>query len=159
MRLSTPSLSFTFIAAAAAQLTPKSLESYPDTLALDFPFSPIIPAYWTQYPHHRRTPFALSPDGKAAFLAYADSSGSTAGAHVQQVDPQTFAAAGPAVTIPNAKEAGGLVAHNDGFALLTNEVVPTGTANAPPGNTPVAVLYRYTSGKRTWKTWLGGPNI
>lgn len=55
--------------------------------------------------------------------------------------------------------AGGLVAHNDGFALLTNEAMPSGTTNAPPSDTPVPVLYRYTSGKQTWKTWLGGPGV
>lgn len=55
--------------------------------------------------------------------------------------------------------AGGLVAHNDGFALLTNAAMPSGTTNAPPSDTPVPVLYRYTSGKQTWKTWLGGPGV
>lgn len=51
------------------------------------------------------------------------------------------------------------MAHNDGFALLTNEAMPSGTTNAPPSDTPVPVLYRYTSGKQTWKTWLGGPGV
>lgn len=37
--------------------------------------------------------------------------------------------------------------------------MPSGTSNAPPDNTPVAVLYRYTNGEQTWKTWLGGPDI
>jgi hypothetical protein len=37
--------------------------------------------------------------------------------------------------------------------------MPTSTVNAPPGNTPVAVLYRYTAGKQSWKTWLGGPDV
>jgi hypothetical protein len=37
--------------------------------------------------------------------------------------------------------------------------MPSGTVNAPPGNTPVPVLYRYTSGKQSWKTWLGGPDV
>jgi hypothetical protein len=91
------------------------------------------------------------------------------------VDPKTFTATGTAVTVGEGKEglylflsawrvfinlilAGGLVAHNDGFALLTTETMPTGTSNAPPGNTPVAVLYRYTAGKQSWKTWLGGPD-
>lgn len=52
-----------------------------------------------------------------------------------------------------------MVAHNDGFALLTNEALPSGTANAPAGSTPVAVLYRYTSGTQSWKTFLGGPGV
>jgi hypothetical protein len=40
-----------------------------------------------------------------------------------------------------------------------NEAMPSGTTNAPPSDTPVAVLYRYTEGKQTWKTWLGGPGV
>lgn len=56
-------------------------------------------------------------------------------------------------------KAGGLVAHDDGFALLVNEEIPTGTSNAPASGTPVPVLYRYTDGKQSWKTWLGGPGV
>lgn len=52
-----------------------------------------------------------------------------------------------------------MIAHNDGFALLTNEVVPSSTVDAPSKNTPVAVLYRYTNGQRSWKTFLGGPGV
>lgn len=37
--------------------------------------------------------------------------------------------------------------------------MPSGTTDAPPDNTPVPVLYRYTDGRQTWKTWLGGPNV
>lgn len=37
--------------------------------------------------------------------------------------------------------------------------MPSGTTNAPPSDTPVAVLYRYTDGKQAWKTWLGGPGV
>lgn len=37
--------------------------------------------------------------------------------------------------------------------------MPSGTTNAPPSDTPVAVLYRYTDGEQTWKTWLGGPGV
>jgi hypothetical protein len=126
-------------------------------LALSNAFNPIKDSYWTGYPHHRRTPFALSPDGKSAYLAYLDQSETEV--HVQQVDPVTFAATGTAVTVPGVKEAGGLVAHNDGFALLTNEPLPSGTQNAPAGNTPVPVLYRYTGGQQTFKTFLGGPSV
>jgi hypothetical protein len=115
----------------------------------------------------------VSPDGNLAFLAYLDGTG--AGIRVQQVDPKAFTAVGPAITIPSGVEglcstksfsrfakiglAGGLVAQNDGFALLTREKMPASTANAPPDGTPVAVLYRFVSGKQTWKTWLGGPDV
>ncbi|RLM00082.1 hypothetical protein CFD26_106499 [Aspergillus turcosus] len=141
----------------AAGLTASNLQKHVDVLALNFNFNPVKAAYWTNYPHHRRTPFAVSPDGKTAYLAYLDSSETDV--HVQQLDPSTFQATGTTVTVAGGKEAGGLIAHNDGFALLTNEAMPAGTANAPPSNTPVPVLYRYTNGKQTWKTWLGGPGV
>lgn len=144
--------------AAAAGLTSSSIETYVDSLTLSNNFDPVKSAYWTGYVHHRRTPFAVSPDGSVAYLAYLD--GSETDVHIQPLDPTTFAAAGDAVTITGAKEAGGLVAHDDGFALLTNEAMPSGTTNAPADSTPVPVLYRFdASGTQTWKTWLGGPNV
>lgn len=109
---------FTFaagLALAAAKLSTSSLENFVDSLSLTSSFNPIKEAYWTGYPHHRRTPFAVSPDGSKAFLAYLDSSGT--GVHVQGVDPTTFAAVGTAVSISGGLEAGGLVAHNDGFGM------------------------------------------
>ena len=145
-----------FASVVSAQLSSSNLEKHVGTLALSSSFGPVKESYWTGYPHHRRTPFAVSPDGKSAYLAYLDAS--ETGVHVQQVNPSTFVAVGDAITVSGGKEAGGLVAHNDGFALLTNEIMPSGTSNAPPESTPVAVLYRYTSGKETFKTWLGGPD-
>ncbi|KAF2466857.1 uncharacterized protein BDR25DRAFT_235738, partial [Lindgomyces ingoldianus] len=156
MLLSTFILSFLYSGASAAA-TGIVLEKHVSALSLSASFNPIKESYWTGYPHHRRTPFALSPDGKSAYLAYLDASETDV--HVQQVDPASFAAVGTPTTITGAKEAGGLVAHNDGFALLTNEALPSGTSNAPAGSTPVAVLYRYTSGKQTFKTFLGGPGV
>lgn len=145
------------VQSTTAALTESNLNKHVDTLALDFEFNTVKEAYWTNIPHHRRTPFAVSPDGKSAYLAYLDSSETDV--HVQPVDPSTFAATGTTVTISGAKEAGGLVAHDDGFAVLVNEAMPSGTTNAPPSDTPVPVLYRYTSGKQTFKTWLGGPGV
>ncbi|KAJ5609911.1 hypothetical protein N7528_009177 [Penicillium herquei] len=143
--------------AASAGLTSSNLKTHVDVLALDSAFNPVKAAYWTDYPHHRRTPFAVSPDGSSAYIAYLDSSETDV--HVQKVDPTTFEATGTTVTVSGGKEAGGLVAHNDGFAVLVNEVMPSGTTNAPPSDTPVPVLYRYTDGTQTWKTWLGGPGV
>ncbi|KAJ6018337.1 hypothetical protein N7499_003636 [Penicillium canescens] len=142
---------------ASASLLKSNLKTNVDVLALDYSFNPVKASYWTGYPHHRRTPFAVSPDGKSAYIAYLDSSATDV--HVQQLDPGTFKATGTTVTVSGGKEAGGLIAHNDGFALLTNEIMPSGTTNAPPSDTPVPVLYRYTSGKQTFKTWLGGPDV
>lgn len=145
-------------AVAAQGLTDSSLTTYVDSADLGNSFDPVIAAYWTGYAHHRRTPFAVSPSGDAAYLAYLDSSGTNV--HVQAIDPATFAAKGDPTTVTGGKEAGGLVAHDDGFALLTNEAMPSGTTNAPPDNTPVPVLYRFdAAGTQTWKTWLGGPDL
>ncbi|KAF9776693.1 hypothetical protein IL306_005086 [Fusarium sp. DS 682] len=136
------------LALAAAQLTSSSLENHVDALTLGNSFNPIKEAYWTGLPHHRRTPFAVSPDGKTAFLAYLDASGT--GVHIQGVNPKTFAAVGTPVTVKNGKEAGGLVAHNDGFALLTNEVV------SGESKDPLPVIYKYTNGRQAFRTLLGG---
>lgn len=156
-----PFLSSTSSVVFAAQgLTSSSLTKHVDSLALSSAFSPIKEAYWTGLPHHRRTPFAVSPDGGTAYLAYLDASGTDV--HVQPVDPTTFTSAGSAVTIAGGKEAGGLVAHDGdgGFALLTNEALPTGTADAPADETPVPVLYRYgADGALAFKTFLGGPGV
>lgn len=146
------------VSAASSGLTNSSMTTYVDSAALNFNFDPVKAAYWTGYVHHRRTPFAVSPSGTAAYLAYLDGSGTDV--HVQQIDPSTFAATGINVTVAGGKEAGGLVAQDDGFALLTNEAMPTGTTNAPPDSTPVPVLYRFSAaGAQQWKTWLGGPNV
>ena len=145
-------------AAAAQGLTESSLETHVDAVTLSSSFNPIKEAYWTGYVHHRRTPFSVSPDGKTAYLAFLDSSDT--GVHVQPIDPATFTATGTVVTVDGGKEAGGLVAQDDGFALLTNEAMPSSTSNAPPDNTPVPVLYRFdASGTQKWKTWLGGPDV
>lgn len=145
-------------AVAAAGITNDSMTTYVDSLALTSSFDPVIAAYWTGYIHHRRTPFAVSPDGSTAYLAYLDSS--STGVYVQALDPTTFKATGTPTSVSGGKEAGGLVALDDGFALLTNEAMPTSTTNAPPSDTPVPVLYRFdASGTQKWKTWLGGPSI
>ncbi|KIY63894.1 hypothetical protein CYLTODRAFT_432795 [Cylindrobasidium torrendii FP15055 ss-10] len=128
------------------------LQKFEDVLALSDSFDPIQAAYWTGLPHHRRTPFAVSPDGTTAFLAYLNSKKSAV--VVQQVDPSSFKAIGDAVNV-SGYEAGGLVAHNDGFALLT-KTDATGSSNLPTDNTPVATLVRYTNGAASWSTELNG---
>lgn len=145
-------------AVAAEGLTDSSLKTYVDSITLSSNFNPVKEAYWTGYVHHRRTPFAVSPSGSVAYLAYLD--GSETGVHVQPLDPTTFEATGTVVTVSGGKEAGGLVAQDDGFALLTNEAMPSSTTDAPPDSTPVPVLYRFdASGTQLWKTWLGGPDV
>ena len=157
VQLSLLSCSLLF-ATGLAQLSSSSLKSYPNVLDLGGnSFGPVKPAYWTSLPHHRRTPFAVSPDGKSAYLAYLDKSETDV--HIQSVNPSTFEAVGTPVTVTGAKEAGGLVAKNDGFTLLTNIAMTGVTTDAPPGNTPVPIMVRYKSGKEAWRTWLGGPSV
>lgn len=149
---------FPFFAALAAAMEPTlNLKTYIDAIDLDHSFNPVKEAYWTSLPHHRRTPFAISPDGKTGFIAYLDNGGS--GVHVQHIDPSAFTATGTTITIPDVQEAGGLVAHNDGFALLGNEPIATTVENAPPSGTPVPAIYRYTNGEQSWKTFVAGPGV
>jgi hypothetical protein len=86
----------------SAAVSESNLETYVDVLALDYSFNPVKASYWTGYPHHRRTPFAVSPDGKSAYIAYLDSSATDV--HVQELDPTTFAATGTTVTVSGGKE-------------------------------------------------------
>jgi len=90
------------------------------------------------------TLYQISPDGKSAYLAYLDSTYKSV--HVQQLDPTTFVAVGtPYVTA--AFEAGGLVAHNDGFALLaTVTATSSDSSEIPPESYPIVTLIRYQSG-------------
>ena len=81
------------------------------------------------------------------------------GVHLQHVSMRDMKAKAPTITIPNVKEAGGLVAQSHGFALLGNEPIPSSVANAPPGNTPVPAIYRYQHGKQQWKTFVAGPGV
>ncbi|RMX72384.1 hypothetical protein D0869_14672 [Hortaea werneckii] len=130
-----------FAATLAVAVDPSmKLKTFVDVMDLSSEFDPVKAAYWTNLPHHRRTPFAVSPDGETGYLAYLDSSG-------------------PDVTIPNVQEAGGLVAHDHGFALLGNEAMDSSVDNAPPSSTPVPAIYRYIYGEQQWRTWLGGPDV
>lgn len=150
----TPFLAAALVAAAEPTL---KLKSYPDVLNLTDAFNPIKAAYWTGLPHHRRTPFAVSPDGQTGYLAYLDASGTDV--HVQHIHPPSMTAKGPDVTLSGLKEAGGIVAHDHGFALLGNEAIPSTVSNAPPSGTPVPAIYRYKNGKQVWKTFVAGPGV
>lgn len=85
-----------------AALDESLLETYVGSLELTSSFNPVEEAYWTGYAHHRRTPFAVSPDGESAYLAYLDSSETDV--HVQKVDLSTFKAVGSTVTVTGGKE-------------------------------------------------------
>ncbi|KAG4430085.1 hypothetical protein IFR05_014430 [Cadophora sp. M221] len=148
-------LSSFIVAGASSVFADPSISSFPNSLTLPSSFQPIIPAYWTGLPHHRRTPFCVSDDGKSAYLAYLDSAKKNV--VVQQVDTTTFTAVGKAVTIPGY-EAAGLVAHNDGFALMAT-IDAAGTTDLPTNNMPIVALIRYKNGAEAWRTPLNGPGI
>lgn len=132
-----------------------SISKFPNSLTLSTPYDPVMPAYWTGLPHHRRMPFSVSPDGKTAWLAYLDAAKKNV--IVQQVDITTFAAIGTAITIPGF-EAAGLVAQDDGFAVMAT-VKPDGTADLPPNNYPIVKVFRYRAGTLAWSAPLNGPGI
>lgn len=69
----------------------------------------------------------------------------------------TFGAVGTAVSVAGF-EAAGLVAQNDGFALLVT-VTATGTTDLPPNGYPVVALVRFKGGVETWRTMLNGPGV
>ena len=100
---------------AATGLTTSNLQTHVDVLALDSAFNPVKEAYWTGYPHHRRTPFAVSPNGKSAYIAYLDSSETDV--HVQELDPTTFEATGTTITVTGGKE-GGIARLSGNFELI-----------------------------------------
>ncbi|QSZ31054.1 hypothetical protein DSL72_000615 [Monilinia vaccinii-corymbosi] len=131
-----------------------SISTFPNSLNLAADFDPIKPAYWTVLAHHRRTPLSVSPDGKSAYIAYLDST--YAKVHVQQVSLTDFSAVGEAVSV-TAYEAAGLVAQNDGFALMAT-VKATGT-DLPKDNAPIVSIIRYKNGVKSWETPLNGPGV
>ncbi|KAI6802655.1 hypothetical protein KC363_g985 [Hortaea werneckii] len=78
-----------FVATLAVAVDPSlKLKTFVDVMDLSSEFDPVKAAYWTNLPHHRRTPFAVSPDGETGYLAYLDSSGK--GVHVEHIHPATM---------------------------------------------------------------------
>ncbi|KAK8166268.1 hypothetical protein IWX90DRAFT_502725 [Phyllosticta citrichinensis] len=138
---------------AYAAITEANIKTYPNSFALEFPFKGIKDLYWTGMKTHRRVCFAASPTGKVGFVAYLDASGK--GVHVQQPSAKL------SLSRTGEKAAGGLVVPDDevGFALLTNEPLAPGTADAPKDNAPIPVLYRVVGGNIAWKTYLAGPGV
>jgi hypothetical protein len=143
-------LSYTWILAALTAVaavnafSASDLSLSKDSITLSSAFTYAVSGYDIR-PHHARTPFAVGAGNGNAYVAYL--AGSTV--YVQQVDHANgFVAIGNAVTVPGLV-AGGLVAHDDGFALLTTRKDGT-TANGEP----TAYIVRYTNGKESWATPL-----
>jgi hypothetical protein len=125
-------------ATTAPNLAPTSTNV---TLAAKFPY---LSAGYNNTREWTRTTTAAAPNGtlRVAWPA-AD------GIHVT---PLTAAGkrSGADTVVKGAKEVGGLVAHNDGFALLTR------VADTNKWKETAAAIIRYTNGKQTFRTKLTG---
>ncbi|MGW3646335.1 hypothetical protein [Streptomyces sp. NPDC000878] len=91
-----------------------------------------------------RTATAVAPNGTMR-VAWPASDG----VHVTPLTSAGKRAGGDAV-VKGAKEVGGLVAHNDGFALLTR------VADTNKWKDTAAALVRFSQGKEAWRTKLTG---
>jgi hypothetical protein len=111
------------------------------TLAAKFPY---LTAGYNNVRQWTRTSTAVAPNGtlRVAWPA-AD------GVHIT---PLTAAGtrSGADTVVKGAKEVGGLVAHNDGFALLTR------VADTNKWKETAAAIVRYTNGRQTFRTKLTG---
>ena len=94
----------------------------------------------------------ISPDGTTAYLAYLDTT--YASVIVQPIDPSTFEAKGSAITIRKAREVSGIVAQNDGFAVLVK--IDT---DAPGIPFPIATIVRYKGTTLAWERPINGPSV
>lgn len=155
MHLTLLSTIFTIITTSRTVLADPVITIFDDVLALPASFDPIKAAYWTGLPHHRRTPFSVSPDGTSAYLAFLDSTYNTV--YVQQVDIDTFEAVGTPYST-TGYEASGLVAQNDGFALFAT-INATGTTDLPTDDYPIAAVIRVINGTESWRTPMNGPGV
>ncbi|GAA3803117.1 hypothetical protein GCM10022403_041440 [Streptomyces coacervatus] len=111
------------------------------TLALPAAFPYLTPGY-NQVPEWTRVDTEAAPDGtvRVAWPA-AD------GVHVTALSG-SLARRGPDTVVSGAKEVGGLVAHNDGFALLTR------VADSNKWGDTAAALVRYRNGSPAFRTRL-----
>ncbi|MFI1356552.1 hypothetical protein ACH4TV_23680 [Streptomyces sp. NPDC020898] len=111
------------------------------TLPAKFPY---LSAGYNNTREWTRTATAVAPNGtlRVAWPA-AD------GVHVTPLTSAGKRAGGDAV-VKGTKEVGGLVAHNDGFALLTR------VADTNKWKETAAALVRFSGGKEAWRTKLTG---
>ncbi|WP_242435862.1 hypothetical protein [Streptomyces sp. Root369] len=125
-------------AATAPPLTPATTAV---TLAAKLPY---LSAGYNNTREWTRTATAAAPNGTLR-VAWPASDG-------VHVTPLTSAGkrSGTDTVVKGAKEVGGLVAHNDGFALLTR------VADTNKWKETAAAIVRYTNGKQTFRTKLTG---
>ncbi|CAH7671526.1 hypothetical protein PPACK8108_LOCUS6306 [Phakopsora pachyrhizi] len=126
-----------------------SIKSYKDIIKLDSSFDSTIKSYWNDHYNRRRVNLACAL--KICYLAYLDGS-AVDRIHVLTLEADTFKRTGSPISL-DGHEAGGLVAHEDGFAILTNQKV-----RGP--KYPITFLLRYSKdGRMIWKRALNGPTV
>jgi len=116
------------------------------------------------FPYDERVALAVQPNGQA-LLAWSEFNPTKAadgsqqpplGVHVTPLDSAFARRAGTSETIlATAREVSGLVAHDDGFALLTRDLNPGTPIDLGDGDT-VAFLVRYQNGQQTFSVPLTG---
>ncbi|WP_328874602.1 hypothetical protein OHT76_33590 [Streptomyces sp. NBC_00287] len=131
-----------YATAGAATTSPTlAVTSTSVTLPAKFPY---LSAGYNNTREWTRTATAVAPNGTLR-VAWPASDGI-------HVTPLTSAGkrSGADTVVKGAKEVGGLVAHNDGFALLTR------VADTNKWKETAAAIVRYTGGKKIWSTKLTG---
>ncbi|MBK6011658.1 hypothetical protein [Streptomyces sp. MBT53] len=129
--------------ATAAKTVTGTLTPTSTTVALAAKF-PYLTAGYNNTRQWTRTSTAVAPNGtlRVAWPA-AD------GVHVTPLNAAGVRS-GADTVVKGAKEVGGLVAHNDGFALLTR------VADTNKWKETAAAIIRYTNGRQTFRTKLTG---
>ena len=117
---------------------------------------------YDHFPIDERVALAVQPDGQTQ-IAWTEVNPATVvggspqpplGVHVTPLDAN-LVRRGDDVIMPTGQEVSGLVAHDDGFALLTRDQNPGTPIDQGDGNT-VAFLVRYQNGQVQWKFALTG---
>ena len=115
---------------------------------------------YDHFPVDERVALAVQPDGQAQIAwieVNTDAAGSPQaplGVHVTPLDANLVRRADD-IVMPTGLEVSGLVAHDDGFALLTRDQNQGTAIDQGDGNT-VAFLLRYQNGQERWKLALTG---
>ncbi|MFJ3303661.1 hypothetical protein ACIPSA_11130 [Streptomyces sp. NPDC086549] len=128
-------------ATAGAATTSLTVTSTTVSLSAKYPY---LSAGYNNTREWNRTATAVAPDGTLR-VAWPASDG-------VHVTPLTSAGkrSGTDTVVKGAKEVGGLVAHDNGFALLTR------VSDSNKWHETAAAIVRYTNGTRTWSTKLTG---
>ncbi|WLW51320.1 hypothetical protein [Streptomyces sp. YU58] len=131
--------------ATAGAATPAAPNLAVTSTAVSLPAKfPYLSAGYNNTREWTRTATAVAPNGTLR-VAWPASDG----VHVTPLTAAGKRSAADTV-VKGAKEVGGLVAHNDGFALLTR------VADTNKWKETAAAIVRYTGAKKTWSTKLTG---